>query len=350
MEPETEKPEETAGAPEGRVSPVDEDQIEEQPKDVSEEHTGIGDEGSSLQKEVVEMAPSGNPKSIVDRLDAQVVAGLVEMGFSEIKSEKAVHFTNNTGLELAATWLEEHAEDDDIDEPLSPKAAKPKLSKDEAMAKARELQNKIRDERIAREKKEAIERERMRIESTKVTLDHQRKLEEEERKRHIHHLQKDKLEHQKEKERQRELLKKEWEDRFGMPYDEAHPTRATTVGEEAESVSKKSGKDQVIHWCSRMRRQYKDTDKEGLLKCLSTIKVYVTNVLNNQTDEKYQRIKKENAAFRSRVAPYEGAIQLLNAGGFHDDGGEYYAISGCPDGFILSLVVKFVDQVIQQLH
>eukprot|EP00921_Rhytidocystis_pertsovi_P011893 GHVQ01019261.1.p1 GENE.GHVQ01019261.1~~GHVQ01019261.1.p1 ORF type:complete len:340 (-),score=50.74 GHVQ01019261.1:1060-2079(-) len=310
------------------------------PEDLSHDH-----DNAAVAKE------SGNPLSIVNRLDSESIACLMEMGFSQMQSEKAVYVTGNSGVEAASAWLADHSEDADTMSPIVPEPDRPKLSKEEAMAKARELQNRLRDERLQREKKEAIERERQRIESSKLALEQQRKLEEEERKRHIGQLQKEKKAHQIEKERQRELLKLEWEERFGVPYDESATSgsSAMTVEQEAASMSKKSAKDQIIHWCSRLKKIYKDSDKEGVVRCLGTIKTYATNVLNNPSETKYLKIKKENSAFKTRIVAYEGAVELLQAAGFTDDGGEYYAISGIPDLFVLSQLVKYCDVIMRQL-
>ena len=62
---------------------------------------------------------------------------------------------------------------------------KPKMSKEEAEQKALELQAKLKREREAREKQEAKDREKARIESTKMMLETNAQLEEEERKRAI---------------------------------------------------------------------------------------------------------------------------------------------------------------------
>ncbi|KAJ1883248.1 hypothetical protein H4R99_000569 [Coemansia sp. RSA 1722] len=46
-------------------------------------------------------------------------ATLLEFGFSEIRAEKALKATNNSGLQQALDWLDAHANDADIDDPLT---------------------------------------------------------------------------------------------------------------------------------------------------------------------------------------------------------------------------------------
>ncbi|KAJ1645346.1 hypothetical protein LPJ64_003049 [Coemansia asiatica] len=44
---------------------------------------------------------------------------LLEFGFSDLRAEKALRATNNSGLQQALDWLEVHANDADIDDPIS---------------------------------------------------------------------------------------------------------------------------------------------------------------------------------------------------------------------------------------
>ncbi|KAJ2726636.1 hypothetical protein GGI07_000359 [Coemansia sp. Benny D115] len=46
-------------------------------------------------------------------------ATLVEFGFPELRIDKALKATNNSGLQQALDWLEAHANDPDIDDPIS---------------------------------------------------------------------------------------------------------------------------------------------------------------------------------------------------------------------------------------
>merc|ERR1719456_490581 len=104
----------------------------------------------------------------------------MEMGFSELRAEKALYLRDNN-LEHAVAWLGDHSEDADIDLPIKPKPVvpeKPKMSKEEAEAKALELQRKLREKRAQEEKLSERDKERMRIEGTKMMQEANEKLKE----------------------------------------------------------------------------------------------------------------------------------------------------------------------------
>ncbi|KAJ3212556.1 hypothetical protein HDU82_000495 [Entophlyctis luteolus] len=63
--------------------------------------------------------------------DASAMEQLMGMGFSDLRSKKALHFTGNNGAEVAMNWLFEHMEDADIDDPMDFTSAGP--SKDESV-------------------------------------------------------------------------------------------------------------------------------------------------------------------------------------------------------------------------
>mmetsp|Transcript_53709 Transcript_53709/g.98156 ORF Transcript_53709/g.98156 Transcript_53709/m.98156 type:complete len:104 (+) Transcript_53709:448-759(+) len=68
-----------------------------------------------------------------------------------------------------------------------------------------------------------------------------------------------------------------------------------------------------------LRRRYKE-DSQGLATCLQTLRTYINNLARNPHEVKFQRINCENAAFKNRVAAYEGATAVLGACGFEKDG------------------------------
>ncbi|KAI7821460.1 hypothetical protein BX661DRAFT_217619 [Kickxella alabastrina] len=52
-------------------------------------------------------------------------ATLIEFGFTELRAEKALRATSNSGLQQALDWLEAHSNDADIDDPISESSAPP---------------------------------------------------------------------------------------------------------------------------------------------------------------------------------------------------------------------------------
>jgi hypothetical protein len=114
---------------------------------------------------MAEAGASGEPDGelVTPEVSAELVATLVEMGFSHNRATRALYHTGTDTAEVAVNWATEHAEDADADEPLLiPKnkivrplasaadallcpcadvaaAQKPKLSKEEARAQAEAL-------------------------------------------------------------------------------------------------------------------------------------------------------------------------------------------------------------------
>lgn len=75
-------------------------------------------------------------------------------------------------------WVDGHCEDADFEEELFIQDEKPKMSMEEAIRKAKELQQEVRKKKNEEEKKSNEQRERERIKSTKVMQEAQKKLEE----------------------------------------------------------------------------------------------------------------------------------------------------------------------------
>ena len=51
-----------------------------------------------------------------------------------------------------------------------------------------------------------------------------------------------------------------------------------------------------------------------------TAQIYVNNIIKNNGEEKFRRIKKENKAFQSRIAECFGGVETLEVLGYEDDG------------------------------
>ena len=51
-------------------------------------------------------------------------------------------------------------------------------------------------------------------------------------------------------------------------------------------------------------------------KCLKILKIYIANVADNPSEEKYKTINMENKAYKTKVKPFAGAKSLLLAVGF----------------------------------
>merc|ERR1719265_223786 len=158
-----------------------------------------------------------NPEEVKEFVNKDILPQLIEMGFSEVRAEKALYLRDNN-LEHAVAWLGEHADDADIDLPLKPKPKvpeKPKMSKEEAEAKAQEMQAKLRAKKAEEEKLSEKEKERMRVESTKMMAETAERMKEEERKRAFEQQRIEKEAHEKHKAALKEQLRLDYIERFG---------------------------------------------------------------------------------------------------------------------------------------
>lgn len=114
------------------------------------------------------------------------VEQLVTMGFSKNKAIRSLYFSDNAGLEGALEWISSHEDDPrNSDEPLLVPAKKeqPKLTPEEAKAKADELLRKAKAKREAEEREMEKLREAERIRSGKELAAMARKEEEQRLKR-----------------------------------------------------------------------------------------------------------------------------------------------------------------------
>mmetsp|Transcript_37482 Transcript_37482/g.84508 ORF Transcript_37482/g.84508 Transcript_37482/m.84508 type:complete len:480 (-) Transcript_37482:75-1514(-) len=287
-----------------------------------------------------------NPPEIKEKVNQDLKSQIMEMGFSELRAEKALFKTDNAGLEHAVNWLSDHAEDADIDLPLlkppPPPPEKPKMSKEEAEAKAQELQKKLRQKKAEEEKLSDKEKERMRIESTKMMVEANEKLKEEERARAFEQMRREKEESDRHRAALKEQLRRDYIDRFGK---EPPPEEE----EKEKSIKEKSSKDQVAHFLGRLKKQYKDTDKEGLKTCLSTLRIYSKNLQDNPQEPKFKKLKLENKAFQTRIMPYDGAMDFLEAIGFDKKDDCLEQRKSVPDGWLCGQAIKFIDLILGQL-
>ena len=128
------------------------------------------DEKNKASQEPPKEEPKIEKKSILDFIKPEVAQQLQDMGFSKNVSEKACLFTQSN-IEAAVEWISAHQNDPDFEEPaqieVSSEPQKPKMSKEEAAIKAKELQEKMR--KIHEEKQKEIDREheRLRIQNAK---------------------------------------------------------------------------------------------------------------------------------------------------------------------------------------
>lgn len=282
-----------------------------------------------------------NPPEIKEKINQDLLMQVMEMGFSELRSEKALYKTDNVSLEHAVNWLAEHAEDADIDLPLlKPAPVKPKMSKEEAEAKALELQKRLREKRAAEEKEKEKEKEAQRKESTKMMAIAAEKAKEEDRKRAIEQQMREKDEHEKHRADLKERLRQDYIERFGCEPPEE---------KDEEVVKEKTSKEQLAFHLNKLKKTYKDTNVEGLKTCLNTLKVYIKNLHENPLEAKFKKLKLENKAFQTRIVPFDGALDVLDVLGFEKKEDCLEQRKSTPDGFLCGQAIKFIDLMLGQI-
>merc|ERR1712194_10959 len=258
-----------------------------------------------------------NPPEIKEKINQELLKQVMEMGFSEVRAEKALYKVDNASLEHAVNWLGDHGEDADIDLPLRkpppPVPVKPKMSKEEAEAKAQALQKKLSLKKAQEEKLSDKEKERMRVESTKMMLEANEKLKDEERKRAIQQQLREKEETERDRVRLKEQMRLDYIDRFGKepPPEEENPQ---------VQIKEKSSKDQVAYFLSSLKKKYK-------------------------------KLKLDNKAFQTRIVPFEGAIELLDVLGFEkkEAEGVLEQRKSAPDGWLCGNALKFIDLILSTI-
>nr|CCA18009.1 conserved hypothetical protein [Albugo laibachii Nc14] len=255
---------------------------------------------------------------------------LKEMGFTQIRAQKALLATGSEGLEAAINWIGEHQEDPDIDEPIvnSMESASTKvLTEEEKARKLAALEAKIeqrRQERIEKEKKEKIENEIKRRTTGRDMQKARDEIEDIQRKIAVEKLKKER----EQAKIERELIRKQFEmDKLerrarggkltGAPIDLPIETLQTET--KAKSTQPKvhlSPRQQIASSIDKLK-QYRMAG-DGLT-ALKTLNMYLKNLIEKPDEEKFRSINLDNAAFRKRVASLVGGIAFLKALGYEKD-------------------------------
>merc|ERR1712194_427466 len=182
----------------------------------------------------------------------------------------------------------------------------------------------------------------MRVESTKMGLEANEKLKDEERKRAIRQQLREKEETEIDRVRLKEQMRLDYIDRFGKepPPEEENPQ---------VQIKEKSSKDQVAYFLSSLKKKYKDDNPEGLKTCLATLKIYIKNLSENPLEPKFKVLKLENKAFQSRISPFPEAIEFLDVMGFEKKEDRLEQRKGAPDGWLCGNALKFLDLMASQI-
>uniref|UniRef100_M4B4P4 Thioredoxin domain-containing protein n=1 Tax=Hyaloperonospora arabidopsidis (strain Emoy2) TaxID=559515 RepID=M4B4P4_HYAAE len=266
-------------------------------------------------------------------VDEGLLTQLKEMGFDELRSSKALVATENEGLEEAINWLGDHQDDADIDEPmkvvdLSKTVPKRELTSEEKAAKVEELKARIARKRAEREELEKAEeraKELKRRTEGQGMQEARDEIEAIQRKIAAEKMKKDKEDAKRERERLRRQIEMDKRERHarggrlgGPPIDVAPVGLAKTVEKEEETkkVPELTPKEQIVKNVGILKKYRVGNDG---LTALKTLNVYVKNLVEKPSEEKFRTINLENPAFRKRVAGLVGGVALLKSLGYEKE-------------------------------
>ena len=239
------------------------------------------------------------------------------MGFPSVRAEKAVAAMGPSNLEGCIQWLEEHQDEQDIDEPVM-KSDVSVMSEEERAKKVAEMKEKIvkrREERAEEEKKNAKASEIKRREMGKQMNSARDEYEKIQREAEYNRRKKEKEEQKRERERLRAEIAKDKAERAArggkLTGSLASAPAAPAVVEKPQPV-KRSPKEEIKH-CLEQLKKYR-VSGDGLT-AVKTLQVYAKNLLKPD-EEKFRTINLANAAFRKRVGSKVGGTDFLLAIGF----------------------------------
>ncbi|CCI46257.1 unnamed protein product [Albugo candida] len=274
---------------------------------------------------------AGNAEDLGKTLSEEFLTQLKEMGFTQIRAQKALLATGSEGLEAAINWIGEHQEDPDIDEPISNSAcanATKVLTEEEKAQKLAALEAKIeerRRERIEKEKQEKIQNEIKRRTTGRDMQKARDEIEDIQRKIAVDKLKKEREQVKIERERIRKQFEMDKLERrarggkltgapFELPVESAQTE--TKAQESTEPKPQLSPKEQIATSIEKLK-QYRIGD-DGLT-ALKTLNMYLKNLIEQPDEEKFRSINLDNAAVRKRVASLVGGIAFLKALGYEKD-------------------------------
>uniref|UniRef100_A0A7S3AWU9 UBA domain-containing protein n=2 Tax=Haptolina ericina TaxID=156174 RepID=A0A7S3AWU9_9EUKA len=312
--------------------------------------------------------PVGPPTVTKESVDQ-----LVEMGFTELRAQKALAKTSNAGLEEAINWLSEHLEDADIDDPmevsvktqeeLGEEAAKAlagggssQLTAEEKKAKLDDALAKARAKKAGTTVEEEKQKERARREGGKSLTASKRELDDQQRQRDIDARKREKREFELEKQRQREMIAKEREEKIkaGLIKPVAPKPEAVAAPVAAEQVrqppkpktAKEAEAEAAIAAMAGGKRSFDEPPltlqeaQEKLCVQLDTkIQPFLAlfpkladNIAKNPTDPKYRKVRLTNAKLAEGLVHVAGARQFLRAIGWELVEGEFLQLPMEADG------------------
>lgn len=106
----------------GEGSPANKEAVGGGAMDVDQEGAGAADGTNTTSVDggavMGDTAPTENAAFVKEKVTPTLLKELLDMGFPQVRAEKALYFSDNISIEHATNWLMEHEADEDIDKPL----------------------------------------------------------------------------------------------------------------------------------------------------------------------------------------------------------------------------------------
>jgi hypothetical protein len=253
-------------------------------------------------------------KSILDFIKPEIAQQLQEMGFSKNVSEKACLFTQSN-IEQAVEWISAHQNDPDFEEPaqieVSAEEPKPKMSKEEAAIKAKELQEKMRKIHEEKQKEMDREHERLRIQNAKEMAKAREAEKERQAKLFVELKKKREKEEAEHRRKVLEEIERDKAERMGKKY--VPPEQKQKVYSKEENIQ---------YFIKTIKTLYNPfRAAETLKNCFKTLKIILSNIVKNPNEDKFKAIKLSNPNIHERIGKISIALKLLEELGFVNEDG-----------------------------
>ena len=300
------------------------------------------------QEEDKKDAPNASEKEpetepITKYIKIEVAKQLQEMGYSKNVSEKACLYTNSN-LDNALDWIAEHVNDPDFEKEeriIKQEGGAPKstITPEEAKAKARELQEKMRKIHLQKQKELEEEQERNRVRTVKEMAKAKKLAEENEMRLFIERQQREKQEAEIEKRKMLEQLARDKEERFGKKFDPF-----------TQDAKKKeyTHEENVMYYLKTIKTLYPPFRAGQTLKnCYNTIRIVLSNILKNINEDKFKKVKMTNQNVQERIGKIPLAVKTLNELGFVEEG-EFLVVKNV-DKDLFDKTIKYLEEEVKKL-
>ena len=288
-----------------------------------------------------EKEPETEP--ITKYIKIEVAKQLQEMGYSKNVSEKACLYTSSN-LDNALDWIAEHVNDPDFEKEeriIKQEGGAPKstITPEEAKAKARELQEKMRKIHLQKQKELEEEQERNRVRTVKEMAKAKKLAEENEMRLFIERQQREKQEAEIEKRKMLEQLARDKEERFGKKFDPF-----------TQDAKKKeyTHEENVMYYLKTIKTLYPPFRAGQTLKnCYNTIRIVLSNILKNINEDKFKKVKMTNQNVQERIGKIPLAVKTLNELGFVEEG-EFLVVKNV-DKDLFDKTIKYLEEEVKKL-